>query len=321
MKSRNYIYLDWNVIQYLKHGRVADGKFDAVKFKLFMQELKGKYLFPASEGHLRDLSASFKMENWPRIEEDLSFLAEISEGFMLAICPDEKIIAVKADVNAEFKKIINESKAQPNYTITGDSYRVDMNKLSRESLFRPFLEKNNGVLDAVVMGNALEMVFDSMDDSDFYKRFRSEVESVRAVFGNQESIINIESIYFKNLEAIFKIWEISDAEDLMRNFNRILSSFLSINGRVLEDMKRGEKIEVAYSLLDYSPLFRDRVNKKNRPSNMHRDVKNLFFASDGKYYVTEDDATYKKSRFITRLLNLPVRVVKMDELRLRLTCM
>ena len=63
------------------------------------------------------------------------------------------------------------------------------------------------------------------------------------------------------------------------------------------------------------------INKKNRPSNMHRDLKNLFFASDAKYYVTEDDATYKKSKFVARSLGLPVRVVKMDELRLRLTCL
>ena len=74
-------------------------------------------------------------------------------------------------------------------------------------------------------------------------------------------------------------------------------------------------------LLDFSPLFRDKINNKNRPSNMHRDLKNFFFASDAKYYVTEDDATYKKSKFVAGLLGLPVRVVKMDELRLRLTCL
>lgn len=51
---------------------------------------------------------------------------------------------------------------------------------------------------------------------------------------------------------------------------------------------------------------------------MDRDLKNLFFASDAKYYVTEDDATYKKSKFVARSLGLTVRVVKMDELRLKL---
>ena len=52
---------------------------------------------------------------------------------------------------------------------------------------------------------------------------------------------------------------------------------------------------------------------------MSRDLKNFFYASSAKYYVTEDDATYKKAKFIAKVMGLKVRVVKMDELRQRLT--
>ena len=38
-KLKKYIYLDWNVIQYMKHEQIVEGKFDAIKFKSFIQSL------------------------------------------------------------------------------------------------------------------------------------------------------------------------------------------------------------------------------------------------------------------------------------------
>ncbi len=316
---KKYIYLDWNVIQYMKHEKVVEGKFDAVKFKSFMQGLKRKYVFPASEGHLKDLAATFKEENWPHIEKDISFLDEISESLMLGVLPDESLMPVKANIKDEFKKILNERKVELDFSVKGDSYHVDMGKLPPENLFRPFLEKNNGVLDASVMDAFLNMMWDSIDDPDFYKLLRKEVESLHKIIPAQDTIINQESPYFKRIEPFLDIGRINDAEELEEKFEGILSSFLAIDGRVLNNLTKGQKIQNAYLLLDFSPLFRDKVNKKNRPGNMDRDLKNLFFASDAKYYVTEDDATYKKSKFVAKSLGLPVRLVKMDELRLKLT--
>ena len=140
-KLKKYIYFDWNIIQYIKHEKVVDGSFNAVEFKSFLQHLKSRYVFPASEGHLKDLSATFKKENLPYIEEDLSFLNEISSGFMLGILPDESLIPVKADIKVEFEKILNKSEVNMEFSIKGGSYQVDMDKLSRKSPFHPFLEK------------------------------------------------------------------------------------------------------------------------------------------------------------------------------------
>lgn len=321
MKLKRYIYLDWNVIQYMKHERVVEGRFDAIQFKSFLQDLKNKYVFPASEGHLKDLAATFQEENRPYIEEDLSFLNEISEGFMLGMRPDESLMPVKADINAEFNKIINESEVELEFSVEGGSYQVDMDKLSKTSLLRPFLEKSNGTLNSSVMDSFVKMMWHSIDDPDIYKTLRNEVESLHKTVPMQDTLINKECPYFKRVESFFDIGKISSLQELEDKFEKIQSSFLAIDNRKIEELTKGQKIENAYMLLDFSPLFRDKINKKNRPTNMHRDLKNFFFASDAKYYVTEDDATYKKSKFVAKLLNLSVRVVKMDELRLRLTCL
>ncbi|ODX22426.1 hypothetical protein [Vibrio parahaemolyticus] len=318
---KKYIYLDWNVFQYMKHKKVIEGKFDAVKFKSFVESLKGKFYFPASEGHLKDLSATFKEENRSYIEEDLAFLNEISEGYMLGVSQNESLVPVPANINQQFENILNESQIDPDFSISGEAYNVDMSRLSKDSLFRPFLEANEGVLDANVMESFLQMMWESMDDPNVYKSLRSEVESLYKTVPNNNTIINQSCDYFKRIEPLFEIGKIVDIDVLKEQFGEIQDSFLAIDHRKVSDLTKGEKMQCAYMLLDFSPLFRDKVNKKNKPTNMHRDLKNLFFASDAKYYVTEDDATYKKSKFVVKLLGLPVKVVKMDELRLRLTCL
>lgn len=68
-----------------------------------------------------------------------------------------------------------------------------MEKLPPENLFRPFLEKNNGVLDASVMDAFLNMMWDSIDDPVFYKLLRKEVESLHKIIPDQDTIINQES--------------------------------------------------------------------------------------------------------------------------------
>jgi len=56
--------------------------------------------------------------------------------------------------------------------------------------------------------------------------------------------------------------------------------------------------------LDFNQNFRDKIKKKNKPSNMLRDI---------KYYITEDDMTYKKSKFVCEALHLKVKILKMNE--------
>lgn len=315
---KNYIYLDWNVIQYMKHGRISDG-FDAVKFKEFIGELSKTYSFPASEGHLLDLASTFKAENIKYVKEDIEFLKEISGGFMLGINPDESLIPVKADISREFEKVKLDKNSYLEIAVTGESYQIDMNKLSRDSLLRPHLEENDGILGPSVMESLLRKIRDSIDTPEIYKRFRTEVSNLKSSFSKNDTVLSNKSQYFKNIEALPDCFKINDYDSLLENFPKILESFLAIDGRYIEQLTKCQKIDISYLLLDFHPLFRDKINKKNKPENIHRDSKHLFFASDAKYYVTEDDSSFKKAKFITKALGLRVRVMKMNELRLKLT--
>ncbi len=316
---KNYIYLDWNVIQYMKHNTITSS-FDAVKFNEFINELAEKYSIPASNAHLRDLASSFNENNKNYIEEDIDFLRKISKGLMLGVSPNELPIPIEADVSSEFEKIISEKNIDLGINIVGGSYEVDMGKLSKDSLFRPFLEKSGGALNANVMEDFIRMIWESIDDPEMYKKFRHEVSNLKSSFENNQTILNNESPYFKKIETFLDFFEINNEYYLLENFSKIQESFLAIDGRKLAALTKWQKIENAYSLLDFHPLFKEKINKKNKPGNVHRDLNHFFFASDAKYFVTEDDSTYRKSRFVARALGLKVRVMKMDELRLKITC-
>ncbi|MDQ7084075.1 MAG: hypothetical protein Q9M36_03710 [Sulfurovum sp.] len=100
---------------------------------------------------------------------------------------------------------------------------------------------------------------------------------------------------------------------MKNNFNKTMISFLSIDNRVIEDLTMGAKIDLAYSVLDFNQNFRDKIKNKNKPSNMLRDMKHLYFATEAKYYITEDDMTYKKSKFVCEALHIKVKILKMNE--------
>ena len=319
MGLKQYIYLDWNVIQYIKHETV-NKKFNAPEFKKLIEELSKIYIFPISEGHLCDLSSGVTEDKIKYIDEDLIFIKAISKGFMLGVDSNEDIIPIQADIGAEFNNIQRPKKYNIEINVTGESYSVDMEKLSKSSLFRPLLEENNGLMDASVMTSFLDLMWESNDDPIFYKKFREEFSSLKSTFEKNDTILNQSSEYFSKLSSLLEFCSIKELDVLREKFNNIMISFLSINNRKLGNLTKGQKIELVYMLLDFHPLFRDKVNKKNRPTNIDRDCKNLFFASNAKYYVTEDDATYKKSSFVVKVLGLKVKVMKMDELRNKVSC-
>jgi hypothetical protein len=182
------------------------------------------------------------------------------------------------------------------------------------------LEENGEILDSSVVESFINMMQESITIPKEYKKLRIEVSNLKSSFSNNETILDKESTYFKKLEEFINYFEIDNTDILLERFSKIQESFLAIDGRKLEDLTKGQKIVNAYLLLDFHPLFRDKINKKNKPENMFRDLEHFFFASDARYYVTEDDDSYKKSKFVAKALGLRVRIMKMNELRLKVAC-
>jgi len=315
-----YIYLDWNVFQYMKQETVLEKKsINGLEFKELVKKISNKYTFPYSEGHLKDLSIS--QEKY--ITEDLEFIKTISKNNILGFIDNEKIVIQKdyIDIKTFFNQLQESSKdeleQEINLDITSNTnYEITVNEMDENNLLKPFIEQNNGVLDDKVFSKFIMMMYQNINNPDLYKKFRIQVHQLKKNFeSTTNTLIDKGSSYYSELIAFLSFMVENDMNNIKENFHKTMISFLNIDKkRIFEDLTIGAKIELAYSLLDYNQHFRDKINKKNRPTNMFRDIKHLHFASDAKYYITEDNTTYKKSKFVSEVLELNVKVLKMNEL-------
>ena len=309
-----YIYLDWNVVQYMKNSTIKDS-INGPEFSNIVNKLSKKYQFPFSEGHLKDLAISFDPQNKTYVEKDLDYLNKISNGYALGTIDENDTLGTTNNVKIKelFYELLTEQSKEPKFDISNGEYHVDSSKVSDKGIFKPHLEKNNGILDQNVMLAVLQDLWVNMDDPKFYKQFRNQVSTLKSTFKKRGTILDKKSDYFKQLLPLLDFLSSDKPLNHIDDFENILQSFLSINGRVLDERKIGQKIELIYMLLDFHPYFMDKVNKKNRPSNINRDCKNLFFASQAKYYVTEDNSTFRKAYFVTKALCLKVTIIKMND--------
>lgn len=319
-----YIYLDWNVIQYMKHETIDIKKsINGKEFRELIENISKKYLFPFSEGHLKDLLVSSNPANMKYIKEDLNFLKEISKNHLLGLDENENCIPLKnhIDISTFFNDIkdnTDNEKEEEELTVdfkTTNSFEINLEQMENDSLYKSLIEQNNGILDNSVLNNFIFLMYEDINSPDFYKKFRLEVSNIKKSFQKTpNSILNQQSEYFKELVPFIDFLLEKNIKKIKSNFNETMVSFLNIDKkRTFEELTVGSKIELAYSLLDFNPNFRDKITRKNKPSNMFRDIKNLYFASQAKYYITEDDKTYIKSKLVCEVLDLKVKVLKMDE--------
>ena len=66
---------------------------------------------------------------------------------------------------------------------------------------------------------------------------------------------------------------------------------------------------------EFHPKFYDKFRKKNRnkPDNIRRDSKIVFFASKSDYFITKDRSCAKKTKFIYKVLGIKTEVILVDK--------
>lgn len=144
-------------------------------------------------------------------------------------------------------------------------------------------------------------------ESSFYKKFRKYI-----------SKLNSSDLLHKNCDVLIShMWPFidsftfSDVNSLSNSWDSIVSRFLSFS---CPNVPLSRKFIQGYNLLDFHPLFHDRLKKnKNTLSNIVRDGLHCFYASQAKYFVSEDNATRKKTVFIYKVYGIKTKVVSESE--------
>jgi hypothetical protein len=318
--NKEYIYLDWNIFQNMKHS-YHDNNTEAKELEKLISKLSKKYFFPYSGVHLEDLVVSTE-KNSNFILEDLSYLKNISNGFLIGRIKElnnelriEKFSVLKAykqiKENYEFEKSIKINFNTPQF----DPIEIELSQMNKDNLFYNLLKNNKGIFDSKIFNDFIENLIENINNSGFINKFRKNVMELKQAFKNtHNSILDQNSIYFENIEDFLTCTQITNKESFQKDFNKYLKSFfLATEYHNGENMPLDYRIYKSFCLLDYSSLFKEKFKKKNKPSNARRDSSHLYFASKAKYFITEDKNLYEKVKFISEVFNLKLKVLKTTE--------
>lgn len=318
---KEYLYLDWNVIQYAKNPR--QGKTDE-DLAPIIQKLSKKYRIPYSEAHLRDLASGFSENTKKYVDEDLKFLSNITKSDAVVFLKNEQDGKYSIDIqprncNKDFEIILNTIEQEKNikttFTPSGNAkFPVEISMLDKDDIFLDSLKNNNGELNSSVMSQVFKDLWDNRDNPEFYKRFRRQAQMlVEQIETRPDTLIKESTTTLATVAPFLKYLSLKKEEEIEKIFLPALAAFSKFSGRDFENLPTGEKINLAYSLLDFQPVFSEKVNKKNRPSNQLHDLKHFSAAADAKIFVTEDVGSLGKSRLVIRALGIPVKALNVSE--------
>lgn len=310
----NYIYLDWNVYINLKTPRnnINDGEIDT-ELKFLVKNLSKKYIFPYSEAHIRDASNRYSDERRSNIELEFMQAEQINKQICIG-CNENQVLAFAFHkkpmidfFDESLKNYTNNQLNLKNKTYHS-SFLVDRSQIDSEHPFHDFLESNNYFMDYDKFFEYLVSLYENVfSESSFYKKFRKYI-----------SKLNSSDLLHKNCDVLIShMWPFidsftfSDVNSLSNSWDSIVSRFLSFS---CPNVPLSRKFIQGYNLLDFHPLFHDRLKKnKNTLSNIVRDGLHCFYASQAKYFVSEDNATRKKTEFIYKVYGIKTKVVSESE--------
>jgi hypothetical protein len=318
---KEYVYFDWNVIKYAKQPRA--GKSDADLLPTITR-LSKRYHIPYSEAHLRDLASGHSEENKHHSERDLKFLAKLTGSRAIVFVREEntgaELLAIRSrNIEADFSAILQTVKSEEGTTVdfaigSKEGVPIELLLLDGDDIFLAGLRDNGGKFDASLMRHILAMLWENRNDPGVYKRLRRQAQKiVEHVEARPTALIKDFPVMYAEMLPFFKYLSLEERDEIQKVFLSALSAFAKFSGRNYQKLTLGAKLELAYSLLDFHPLFAEKISKKNRPSNQLRDIKHLYSASEAKFFVTEDRSSLEKSRFITHALGMKVKVLDVSE--------
>ena len=319
--QKDFILLDWNVIQYLKNPRKPSDE----DVRNVIDSLYRHYEFPFCEAHLRDLERNHD-KHPDYVEDDLSFLQLLTHNVALGVASESnksaEFLLTKYDPQKLFNEIISEPSQIPN--ITPDmgpqsSFSADIQAMDPSNPLYKMLIENGGNYDPVAMSKWVNDSYKPFfSDTEPYKSFRNYMVNLKRDIATSASVglnthdLIYKKILVKQMTPFINSLEIDDEADLSRIWKDAISEFLRITHPV--EIPFGLLITSAYSMLDFHPLFREKLKKnKNTLSNITRDSKMIYYASSSKYFVTEDLGCLEKANFIFKAFACRTKALDMTQ--------
>jgi len=300
MSRLKCIYIDWNIFQDLIQAR----KSPRLAENLDAGKAKG-YALPYSHAHLSDLLRCSSLE-W--VKKDLDQVTAITDSW----CVGPRKDGSGFGLDRIRPHLVYEAMAwEPQQAVPNSSnfqfppYTVDVSKLSADNVIRPYLQQSNNLMSPAVLQRLINDILErGLDDHKLQKNFReSFTEVVRLNQPNNKEI------------AAWPIYQylLASAEEIEDNFMTIFRSFLSIDGKALETISEEDKIRTAYGVLDFFPVFKEKIERKNNLNNMITDGLHAYIAAQCAYYICGDRKSVIKAKIVYRAFGIPTKVYYVDD--------
>lgn len=73
-----------------------------------------------------------------------------------------------------------------------------------------------------------------------------------------------------------------------------------------------DKFTIAYGILDFFPVFKEKIEKKNNLSNMLTDALHVYIASKCSYFIYGDKKSVAKAKIIYRAFQVKTKIYYVD---------
>lgn len=329
-KKYTIIYLDWNIVKKLKIDGISNNN--------------PKVILPFSEIHIRDLLPSFESLNnqnkstqyFNLLIQDLQYLSLLTQNRKISLVSyspeikgncnnviiekfpeikDAKVSFSDNDVYKELQNIIKDreneeerikqlaSKLYYPYKIQYPENTVKFENIDIQKIFK----ENKFLYDKQFILKYLSYYFfeekNIFNTPELYKELRNSLK-------NQEAIINDE-----NFKVFLTIYNEDNIEILEKNFSKISEFWNTLQYSIDSSISPDEKNYNNMALLEFSPIFHDKISKKNKSENVARDCRHFQLATYCDYFITSDKKFLKKVNFLLKMCpDIKTKIIEYNDL-------
>lgn len=304
------IYLDWNIISYLKEEEYID-------LRNYITEVKEFFVFPYSRAHLQDLYQSKSPTNTLKYEQDLETLTEICETHLLEY---------NDSTDAPYPYECTPRQFIEKESLTLQAYKSGFESISFTELFKSMMdattfESIRNYLFSIPLDNPIENPNNGSLIRNLWDTIIFLLDNLPSILKNEKLEVEIYKLMCK-IEGERSIQEIRNinSSDIFDYLNEqcISRTNKNLTDTILATLEKINGINsYNYFLAEYTTLAfcgysRD---KKRNILNIMTDALHAYYAMRCDVLVTKDDGMRKKAQAEFIHFNSPTKIITIGELR------
>lgn len=304
------IYLDWNIISYLKEETYID-------LRNYIAEVKEFFVFPYSRAHLQDLYQSKSPTNVVKFEQDLETLTEICQTHLLEY---------NNNIDAPYPYECTPRQYMERESLTLQTYKSGFDSISFTELFKSMMdattfESIRDYLFSIPLENSIENPNNGLLIRNLWDAIIFLLDNLSAILKNK----NLEVEIYKSMckvegeRSIQEIQNINSSEIFdylnelyISRINKNLTDTILATLETINGINSYNYFLAEYITLAFCGYSRD---KKRNILNIMTDALHAYYAMRCDVLVTKDDGMRKKAQAEFIHFNSSTKIITIEELR------